>query len=359
MDDVEGVLQKLGLQEIEGYTFQEAMGGGSALTSLYKKNDELIVFKFLICPRNPIELERFKLEYSVLDKNRLNFCNCRGRVPLSESNFLGPEESYPLPKVKYPLTHAFDTLVSYFGYEFESGVLLSKLETSQYNINQKTDLLFRLASALNYFNRTGYSHRDLHPDNILLLDGHLMVNVDRAGKENNPKIKFLDMGNCQRTQLESDWMYRIERDLDEDAVFEDNNRRLLSSFISMPPDFLDKGENIRNYDTWAFGIYAYQLFFNCLPSGVNDLGDVARLRDTREFSQEYKGNLSKLPIGLRLILNHLLSPKGEMRPSSDAVVRLFSWPVQRSEEFIDENFIKRVIHNDGFDPDYDPHEDYY
>ncbi|EPO0026894.1 protein kinase domain-containing protein [Vibrio alginolyticus] len=358
MEKIEQFLDNLELLEIGGYRFKKLLGGGSALSSLYIKGDEKVVFKFIISPRNRIELERFKLESSVLGKNKANSIPYDDSFEFDERALYGPKSSYPLPRLKYPFTSKFGGLVNYFAYTYEEGQLLSELDTSQYSVEDKISLLHRIASGLNYFNRTGYSHRDLHPENILLLDGHSM-HSDAFMADNDPRIKFLDMGNCQRTDLESDWLYRIDRDLDEDAVFQDNNRRLLSSFVSMPPDFLDEGENTKNYDTWSFGVYAYKLLFGEMPYEANQIGDLAILRGERQFAENYDSNLNTVSLGLKLILNHLLSPTGKERPSIDAIVRLFSWLVYRSEEFNNRQFICKVIHAGGFDPNYDPRDDYY
>lgn len=351
------LLESLGLLDIDGFEFVEILGGGSALSSLYIKENEKVVFKFLILPRNPIELERFKLEFSVLEKNRLNSTRTKNGFELYENAFTGPKNSYPLPTIKIPLASRLNNLVNYFAYSYEEGNLLSDLDKCDYSIKDKISLLHRLASGLNYFNQTGYSHRDLHPENILLLDEYNMPKFD--GYINDPGIKFLDMGNCQRTNLEGDWLDRIDRDLDEDAVFQDNNRRILASFISMPPDFLDKGEDTENYDTWSFGIYAYDLLFGEMPFYAKQIGDVTDLLKKRIFADNYNSNLESLPLGLNLILRHLLSPTGSDRPSIDSIVRLFSWLMYNEDRFQDHDFIKKVIHGDGFDPYHDPIDDYY
>jgi serine/threonine protein kinase len=352
LDNPNPLLHKLDLLEIEGFRFHKDLGGGSALTSLYINGEQKVVFKFLISPRNYIELERFKLEYSVLERNKCNFCRQRGKVPIESAMFLGPVESYPLPIIKFPLQHRLDDAVSFFGYEFYEGQLLSQVITDDWNLHQKVSLLYRLSSALNYFNRTNYSHRDLHPSNILLLKEPVMFNNPYEAQLNNPKVKFLDLGSCQRVGTEHDWLWRIDRGIDEDAVFKDNNRRVLSSFVSMPPDFLDKGENTVNYDTWAFGVYAYNLLFNELPFEAQQIGDITKLRVERDFKDTYISNLKSLDLGLAMIIKHLLSPLGEERPSSDAIVRLFSWVVSNDCRFTERLFIKKVIHQNGNDPDY-------
>jgi len=348
-------LEKLGLLNIDGFKFKETLNGGSALSSLYVKGDELVVFKFLVAPRNRIELERFKLEFSVLDKNLMNWRRSKDSGEYFDL-FIGPKESYPLPRISYPLTQVDGGLVTYFGYEYEHGVLLADLDTASYTESDKVKLLHRVASGLHYFNQSGYVHRDLHPENILLLDNPDMPRDERF--ENNPKIRILDMGNCQRTNTELDYIWRIKRDLDEDSVYKDNNRRVLSSFISMPPDFLEKGDKTENYDSWSFGIFTYFVLFGELPFAGDDIEDVTNLRNTRQFSDNYYINISSISIGLKEILNHLLSPNGSERPTIDSIVRLLSWLIYRASEFKDEDFISQVIHERGYDPNYDPMDDY-
>lgn len=357
MGELHAFLGKLGLLSIDGFEFRKSLGGRSALSSLYCRGDEKIVFKFLISPRNDVELERFKQEYSVLCMNSANSTRNESGFIAFDYKFIGPPTSYPLPVIRYPLTQRLSGIISFFGYAYEDGVLLSELDTSSYTHEEKILLLYRISSGLSYFNQTGYSHRDMHPDNILLLNDYRMARYH--WEDNDPRVKFLDMGSCQRANIEYDWMYRIERNLDEDLVFTENNKRIVSSFMSMPPDFLSQGEKTENYDTWAFGIYAYKLFFGEYPFVANSINDLTLLRENREFGTRYKDNLNSLSVGEKLILNHILSPNGKERPSISTIVRLFSWLVQRGDEFQNPEFINRVIHNEGFDPNHDPVDNLY
>jgi len=349
-------LEQLGLLTIGKYKFQKMLGGGSALSALYKSNEELLVFKFLIAPRNNIELERFKLEFSVLEKNRTNWVDGIKDKSLLPSLFIGPKESYPLPEVAYPLTHMFSSEINFFGYYYEQGVLLSDIDTREYSLKQKTELLHRVASGLSYFNQCGYTHRDLHPENILLLEASEMPESDNLA--NNPKIKILDLGNCQKIKRDYESIWDIKRDLDEQLVYSDNNKRLLTSFYSMPPDFLELGEKTENYDSWSFGVLAYSILFNKMPFELNSLDDVTQLRVSDCLPKEVELNLSSLGNGYELVLKQLLSPKGSSRPSIDTIVRLFSWLVFREDEFGDIEFVRAVINNNGFDPNYNPKDDY-
>lgn len=358
---VDALLEKLDLLEIDGFKFVKRLGGKSALSSLYEKGDEKVVFKFLIAPRNSVEIERFKLEYSVLMYNPANSRSKDGQFISDISRFIGPETSYPLPTIKVYLGSLYDNSVHYFGYLYEEGELLSELDTSEYTVKDKISLLHRIASSMNYFNKVGYVHRDLHPENILLLADHWM---DPTSVENDPRVKFLDMGNCQRDYSDENSIYNDVydevRDLDLDAVFQDNNRRVLSSFVCMPPDFLEKGNNTENYDSWAFGVYAYTLIFGKEPFDVKHIEDITALRRHRaNLPEEYTINLDSISLGLKLTLDHLLSMNGKDRPSIDAIVRLFSWLVYRNDDFQEYNFIMKVINGGGFDPYYDWVEDNY
>ncbi len=41
--------------------------------------------------------------------------------------------------------------------------------------------------------------------------------------------------------------------------------------------FLKYGKNTKNYDTWAIGIYCFELLFGAKPFQVEDMGDVYKL----------------------------------------------------------------------------------
>ncbi|TKF41411.1 protein kinase domain-containing protein [Vibrio lentus] len=357
------LLEELGLLAIDQFKYEKDLGGGSATSCIYSNEQDKIVFKFLIAPRNAIEIERFKLEYSVLDKNFANWnedCSKEIRNGLIKrtSFFAGPKESYPLPEIRYPLTSFLNGSVYYFGYKYEDGTLLSKLDTTNFSYRDKVRLLHRLASALSYFNHTGYSHRDLHPDNIILLPNPIIPSWGM----NNPKVKILDMGNCQKIEEHFRVMSspKIVRNLNETLVLEDNNKRLLSSFTSMPPDFLSEGGSTHNYDSWAFGVYAYTLLCGGLPFKLTSIQDVITLSHSRQFDEQFVPEFQSLPLGLQLILKHLLSPVGKERPTIDAIVRLFLWLVEEDYRFNDEKFIKAVIHKGGDDPtDWHPGEGYF
>ncbi|MGE5981720.1 MULTISPECIES: protein kinase domain-containing protein [Klebsiella] len=349
-------IKSFGLDKIEDYTFVKTLNNGSALSALYKKDSNLVVVKFLICPRNDIELERFKLEYSVLYMNKLNSYYSGEGYKLDSRIFHGPKESYPLPKIVIDYKECGYGFISYFGYKYMEGVLLSEIDSTKMSTDEKCYLVYRIASALNYFNFSGYSHRDLHPNNILLLPDPQMARNDY--ELNNPKVIILDMGSCQKNiDIQSHLEPEIERNVDEKLVFDDNNRRLLSSFISMPPDFILKGEDTKNYDSWAVGVLFYDLIFGEKPYDPKGINDVTNLRVKKEYSSSFRNNLNTIDTSLKLIIEHLLEPSGDRRPTTDAIVRLL-WNYLYNKQFSkDKEYAKYIILNGGHDPNIE-HDDW-
>ncbi|MCK7339741.1 protein kinase domain-containing protein [Enterobacter cloacae] len=336
-------LKKLDLLNINGYCFLKALNNGSALSAVYSDGKEKVVIKFLVNPRNWIELERFKLEFSVLKCNYINsFYSGEGYI------FRGEEdETYPLPKIKIDIYHSQDNFINYFGYKYEEGILLADYDTSTLSVRAKFVLISRIASALNYFNMCGYVHRDLHPKNILLLDNPKMNALPPI-----PRVIILDLGNCQKNKQHFELEYmRLTRGLDEDAVFNDNNKRILSSFTSMPPDFLIHGEETKNYDAWAIGIYCYELLFNRKPFDFKGIKHVANVLNSHFHPLFLDKNLKTLRQGEKLVIESLLNVDGNKRPSTDAIIRLINY-ILESDFFCDnfEGLAEQIIKNDGFDP---------
>ncbi|MEN4909947.1 protein kinase domain-containing protein [Rahnella bonaserana] len=349
MDSAYYFLEKNNLININGYIFSNTLNNGSALSCIYEKENEKVVVKFLICPRNYIELERFKLEYSVLDVNDIN------SVIYSNSEYVKNKDSaidgtYPLPTPVIEIYHSEGNFINYFGYRYEEGVLLRDYDATHLTEHEKYSLIHRVASGLSYFNRSGYVHRDLHPGNILLLDKPQM----NLWSHYIPRVIILDLGNCQKCNQRPTFPgLEFKRNVDEDAVFKDNNKRLLSSFTSMPPDFLVHGENTLNYDSWSIGIWIYEIIFNEKPFIVNGIEDIHNLWKDGLLPIKTNGNLNKLDIGIQLVLRRLLSFDGRDRPTIHAIVRLFG-EILDSDNFLHNynGYAQKLIDNDGFDLDH-------
>jgi serine/threonine protein kinase len=344
-------LKKLGLLSINGHSYIKGLSNGSALSAIYSNGIYKIVVKFLINPRNNVELERFRLEYSVLQSNYINsYWTASGYKHFSSHTNYQDDGTYPLPKITVPIYHSHDNYINYFGYKYEEGVLLSDYDTSNFSLKEKVLLTTRVATALNYFTRSGYVHRDLHPNNILMLNSPKMYLVPPLSR-----VMILDLGNCQRDtkNANEDTAFKLVRDLDEDSVFNDNNKRILSSFTSMPPDFLTRGGNTKNYDAWAIGIYFYELIFGEKPFKVREIGDVVKLLSYPFLPTDVETNLSTLEPGLNIIVRSLLNINGECRPNTDAIVRLFNFYLDNEDFQHDyKGYARRILRDNGIDNKY-------
>ncbi|TKF40448.1 protein kinase domain-containing protein [Vibrio lentus] len=342
------LLEKLGLLEIEGYSFVRLLGGGSALSSLYQKQKDFVVFKFLVAPRNKIERDRFYLEHSILSKNwTIGFS---GRNDFRSEK---REQQYPLPIITHPIKSLLDDKVVYFGYKYEKGQLLSDWQKEEHTLKEKLYILYRVASALCYFNVQGYTHKDLHPSNILLLDN---PDMETSPDDPCPQVKILDMGSCFRS---TDPIIRNENDINQVALELDDSRRLLSSFQCMPPDFLVNGSSATNYDSWAFGLMAYNIIFEEMPFEVKTINDVYSLLHNEFDKSSFEANVNKLDLGLSTTLKRLLSVRGEERLPHQNIVNMFSWILSDDPRFNEAEFIEEVIKNHGHDPHYDARDNYY
>lgn len=343
------LIKSLSLFEIDGYIFQEKLDGGSAASAIYANGEEKVVFKFLIAPRNKQEKLRFEREFLSLSRNFMHIL--ASPAGGAGRKFFGPETSYPLLEIVHDMKSDFDDSVLYFSYKYVSGKLLRDINVEDLSMKERYEVLHRVASGLSYFSQSGYSHRDLHPGNILLCEGYCMDNSDDP--EHDPRVKVLDMGSCVKSNEPRFYLFDVvDEEQDKDT---DSGRRLIASFYSMPPDFVTQGNKVRNYDTWAFGVLAFNFLCGTHPYDLEDLSDVYDLYTGK--LAEYKDNtrlLSKFPTGIECIIKNLLSVSGEKRIAINEVVRIFHLVVNNSEKLDDMDYVKSIINNNGFDPNVDP-----
>lgn len=340
----EQLINRLGLRKISGYNFKKVLGGGSALTCLYAKGDHKVVYKFLIAPRNKLERDRFYLEYMFLEKNLINGLGEFQRFGLPFS----PDESYPIPVIASKISCKNSQSVHYFSYEYEEGVLLSDLDTQNMCLSEKIYLLHRVSSALSYFSRGGYAHRDLHPENILIMPN---PDMDTDREQPSPRVKILDVGQAKS---ERSWYKYYEYDVNLESIELDDQRRLMSSFRSMPPDFLEEGGAVENYDCWSFGIFSYRLLFNSDPFDLKTITCVNKLLGARAHPLFYDENLQGQPYALKAIILKMLNVRGKDRVGLGYIVKFFHFLRSDDARIKDPGYVDRIISAWGLDPDDDP-----
>ena len=170
------------------------------------------------------DLERFKKEIEILIKS-------------DHPNIIKLFEIVETPKSFYLIMEKCD-----------GGSLSNKIDQriktkKPYDEKILSELIYQLASAINYYHKIGICHRDLKPDNILF--------VNLGGMENNP-LKIIDFGlgklNKNKGKLES----------------------VVGSILYMAPEVLNGSYN-EKCDIWSLGVILYTLISGVLPFlGQND-----------------------------------------------------------------------------------------
>ena len=144
----------------------------------------------------------------------------------------------------YKECHTFSTLtgevdIAIMSY-YESGSLDKLMASRQLSYDNKVDILTQILHGIAYLHDHGVIHRDLKPQNILILyiDGRYI-----------PKIT--DFGISKQL-----------KEGDKSSVV--NSTKFVSRLYASPEQLL--GENIKkNTDLWSFGVIAYQMFVGKTP----------------------------------------------------------------------------------------------
>lgn len=144
----------------------------------------------------------------------------------------------------YKECHTFSTLtgevdIAIMSY-YESGSLDKLMASRQLSYDNKVDILTQILHGIAYLHDHGVIHRDLKPQNILILyiDGRYI-----------PKIT--DFGISKQL-----------KEGDKSSVV--NSMKFVSRLYASPEQLL--GENIKkNTDLWSFGVIAYQMFVGKTP----------------------------------------------------------------------------------------------
>lgn len=152
---------------------------------------------------------------------------------------------------------------------YECGSLDRVLSSNNLTLNERYDILSQILSGIKYLHENGVIHRDLKPQNILLVqhDGHYI-----------PKIS--DFG--------------ISKRIDTTHFSTVNNSILGGTRLYASPEQLTESAIKKNSDLWSFGIIAYLALINELPfnSGSSSIQSAGGQQEL--FSQMQLGHLPKI-----------------------------------------------------------------
>ncbi|WP_321849687.1 protein kinase domain-containing protein [Burkholderia diffusa] len=233
-------LDSFGIRTLEGkFRVVKPVTGGMGAHSFEGEDLETrdkVFIKFLLFPRNEMELAKFQNEIDALQH-------------------LGRHAIQTTPQY---LTSGqlFDGNIRYFITTWADGITLRdwiarELETS--SIEQRLEVFHRVACAISY--NTLYSHRDLHPGNVILSYSSPNWVEFRLP---NPTTIIVDWGESFSGLVAG------FHDAPEYATLLASRipKQISGSFYCLPPEIFSPwslGQHVAgNYDSWALGLLLYK-----------------------------------------------------------------------------------------------------
>ncbi len=239
------------------YELQEEVGLGKSSTSFFgvdRGTGEEIFIKLLIFPRSSLEVARFKNEAEFLKRH-----SALNSISYKYPGYIDSGELY-CGKILFLIT---DRVRGKLLSEWINQSLLSA------SLDEKLLIAYRVFGAAGY--NLGFSaHRDLHPDNIILLD----ADVDLYSEVPDFKTVILDWGQSY-SRMEYEYS---ESDDDYMAVIHDGiGREVTTSFYSLPPEIFKNWDNVSGecdkFDSWAMGLLLYKLLVGRDLFSFRSIGD--------------------------------------------------------------------------------------
>lgn len=227
------------------FIFKQLDGnGGSSFIYRNKKYGKIFV-KFLISPRNDIELNKF-----INEINLLGFTNRFSPVKLTPNLLQG------LVKHKH-------SPIYYYITEWIEGKTLKNIikeREGHFSLDEVVDIVHRCSSKIAYLN-PWIAHRDFHPGNIIFLNEEPNWLGDNL---KDSKVIITDFGNAIMPMA-----YSVEGGDGMDFIDVKNNldRRIEGSFKSLGPEiFSNPFDSYQNNpgksESWPLGILLYKLTMN-------------------------------------------------------------------------------------------------
>lgn len=266
--------------------------GGSSFkyTNINESSDNIFV-KFLISPRNEIEINKFKLEIKLLQHTQRN----------------------PVKTTPHLLDSKIDNSlpIMYYITEFINGKSLKEKISDMgiLSLDDIIDLIHRCTSSICYISPY-ISHRDFHPGNIILLDDTPDWNTEMLrDKFVDPKVIITDFGN---SIMPIAFSYEDE-EVNQELIYQNVNRRIEGSFRSLPPEVFTNPINafLNNPgcgESWAIGILFYKLLAKEDILNIDSISEYSKLVHTNELDIIIKNKLHKIKDKLNnnYILIHII-----------------------------------------------------
>lgn len=258
-------------------------------------------------------------------KAAIKFANTDGRAVVDEDVLLRHEASilsqpdwrHPGILRPFPILHydkpqfvlratAVETEPSFFAMEYISGGTLGERmkQVVKYSFDWKIELLYQLASTLNFIHKKGYAHRDIKPDNILF--------------RSNPTPDFVPQPVLIDFALASNGKDTLEIIESSYTLEYAGPERVMQAVGMIPSEFQLKPQP---QDVWSFGMLTYELFTGSLPFR----GDAKDIRTTligQSLDEKFLRSNPDLPDDIAEFIRAILRPDPERRPSMSRIIDL-------------------------------------
>jgi len=261
------------------FKLKESLSGNGALSFRYtniKDTQDNIFVKFLISPRNDIELYKFNMESKFLEYESMK--------PVKISPTLlkqGKHKTLP---------------IYYYATEWIKGKTLKSIITDldTPSLDDILEIIHRCTSSAAYM-ATFISHRDFHPGNIIFLDEEPnwanQVHTQRDFVD--AKVIITDFGNAIMPMA---FGYE-DRGVGNYDIYQNVNRRIEGSFRSLPPEiFLNPIDTVSynpgSAEAWAIGILFYKLLMNEDILNIQSISEYFNLICTNEIESIIKDKLN-------------------------------------------------------------------
>jgi len=262
-------LNKITINDII-YKMERELSGNGGLSFKYISNDNDNVFvKFLIAPRNDIEINKFKLEVQLLESR-----NPYNELVKTTPNLLDYKIHNTLP-------------IHYYIAEWIDGVTLNQKLSMLKNLNleETLDIVHRCLSVAAYVT-PGIAHRDFHPGNLIFLNDEPNWDNSQPGEVIDPKVIITDFGNAI---MPIAFSYE-DKEVDQLLIYQNVNRRIEGSFKSLPPEIFKDPihaflHNPGCGEAWAIGILFYKLIEGEDIIDINSISKYANLTCTNQIEK--------------------------------------------------------------------------
>ncbi len=173
-----------------------------------------------------------------------------------------------------------------------------------FNLEKNTHYyLFQLRDALNYIRKLGYMHRDIKPQNVLLIK---YENNSTSVPELDLNLLFTDDENKQSKYHPSQKLIVKLADFGLARHYNETNESMMKTLCGTPyymaPELLIDNSYNSKADLWSYGVIMYEMLFNKYPVEAMSLPQLKIKMKTLDINFHLGNNFSRSCLDLLIKL---------------------------------------------------------